>query len=111
MYGLIECRAPRNRKTPHICVAGGSKSLTDEVVMSKSRENFVRLAERRTRRALKDIRLIGNLSNRSNYSWSDEDVASIFSALEAEMKTARRRFAEEPRGNLEVSFSLSPEGT
>lgn len=77
--------------------------------MSKSRDNFVRLAESRTRRALKDIRLIGNLSNRSNYSWNDEDVATIFSALEAEMKVARQRFAEEPGGKLEVSFSLPSE--
>jgi len=39
--------------------------------MKGKRENFVRLAEGRVNRALKDIRLIGNLSNRSAYSYSD----------------------------------------
>lgn len=74
--------------------------------MSKSRENFVRLAEKRTRRALKDIRLIGNLSNRTNYLWNDRDVVAIFSALELEIKAAKRRYADEPEGKREASFSL-----
>jgi hypothetical protein len=37
--------------------------------MGESRERFVHLAESRTRKAIKDIRLIGNLSNKSNVSF------------------------------------------
>ena len=48
--------------------------------MKGKRENFVRLAEGRVNRALKDIRLIGNLSNRSAYSYSDEDVKKTMHA-------------------------------
>ena len=33
--------------------------------MSKNRDKFVELAEKRVTRALKDIRLIGNLSNKT----------------------------------------------
>jgi hypothetical protein len=75
-------------------------------MMSKARENFVRLAEARTRRALKDLRLIGNLSNRSNYSWRDDDVARIFAALDSELKAAKQRFLDAQRKKSEIEFKL-----
>lgn len=53
---------------------------------------FVEIAEKRVSRLLKDIRLIGNLSNKSNYSYEAEDVTKIFSAIESEVKASRRRF-------------------
>jgi hypothetical protein len=45
------------------------------------RAKFVRLANARVPRALKDIALIGNLSVRSNYDYSKADAAAIISAL------------------------------
>jgi hypothetical protein len=57
-----------------------------------SREKSVELAERRVNRAVKDIRLIGNLSSRSSYSYDEGDVRQIFVALEKEIKQARDRF-------------------
>ena len=63
--------------------------------MKDKRESFVRLAEGRVNRAVKDIRLIGNLSNRSAYSYSDEDVKKIFSALQREIELARSRFGDD----------------
>jgi len=51
----------------------------------KDRAKFVELAEKRVTRAIKDIRLIGNLSNKSNYSYTDQDVRKIIRALEAEI--------------------------
>lgn len=59
---------------------------------TKSREKFIELAEKRVNRAIKDIRLVGNLSNKSNYKYSDEDVRTIFAAIEKELKQARERF-------------------
>ena len=47
----------------------------------KDRKKFVELAENRVSRAIKDIKLIGNLSNKSNYSYTGEDVRKIHSAL------------------------------
>ena len=58
----------------------------------KSRERFVTLAEKRVARAIKDMRLIGNLSNRSNYTYTDEDVKKIIAALNAELSNMKRRF-------------------
>jgi hypothetical protein len=60
--------------------------------MVKKKANFVRLAESRVSRVLKDIRLIGNLSNRSAYEYSEEDVRKIFKALQREIDAAKSRF-------------------
>ena len=71
----------------------------------KSRERFVGLAEKRVARAIKDIRLIGNLSNRSNYTQTDEDVKKIVNILNAELGNMKKRFEtrNEPE---EVVFRL-----
>lgn len=66
--------------------------------MKDKRENFVRLAEGRVNRALKDIRLIGNLSNRAAYSYNDDDIKKIFKALQRELELARSRFSDEESG-------------
>lgn len=61
--------------------------------MSESKqEKFKRLAKQRGDRVLKDIELLGNLSNRNNYDYSDADVKKIFTALEEEMRIAKLRF-------------------
>ena len=74
--------------------------------MTKSRENFVRLAEKRTARTLKDIKLLGNLSNRTNYSYTEKDVKRIFGALEKELKVAKQKFNDEIETGRETVFKL-----
>lgn len=70
------------------------------------RRRFVELAGKRVSKALHDIQLIGNLSNRSNYDYREEDVARIFKALNAEVRSCKRRF-ELALGNKNHSrFSL-----
>lgn len=64
-----------------------------EVAMREAdRSKFVELAGKRVTKALNHIRLIGNLSNRSNYDYTDEDVAKIFRALTDEVSACRKRF-------------------
>lgn len=58
----------------------------------KSRTKFVELAEKRVSRAINDLRLIGNLSNRSNYSYTPEDARKIVKALKDEVEAVRARF-------------------
>ena len=60
--------------------------------MGKNRDKFVELAEKRVSRVVKDIRLIGNLSNRTNYSYSDEDVKKIMGTLKSEISKIQKRF-------------------
>jgi hypothetical protein len=58
----------------------------------EDRRKFVELAEKRVQRALKDIKLIGNLSNRSNYSYTDADVKKIHAALKKGLEEMKARF-------------------
>ncbi len=46
---------------------------------------FVELANKRVNRALKDIQLIGNLSNRQNYDFSDDQAKQIIKVLQQEI--------------------------
>lgn len=70
-----------------------------------SAERFKRLAEARVTKTIRDIRLIGNLSNRNNYAYSAADIDKIFKALDRELKTARTKF-EGGRGDDDVRFIL-----
>ncbi len=60
--------------------------------MTQKSETFKRLANMRVNKALNDLRLIGNLSNRSNYEFSAEEVDAIMSALKTGMAECRKRF-------------------
>ncbi|MGJ8641314.1 MAG: hypothetical protein ACSHYA_18130 [Opitutaceae bacterium] len=62
------------------------------------RQKFTDLAERRTTNAIKQIRLIGNLSNKGNYSYEEKDISKIVSALSSEIKTMKERFSSEGAG-------------
>jgi transcription elongation GreA/GreB family factor len=59
---------------------------------SRNRERFIRLAEKRVTRTIRDIRLIGNLSNKSNYTYDQDEAQKIIRTLEAEIKNLRQRF-------------------
>lgn len=56
------------------------------------REKFVRLATKRVNNALKAIQLVGNLSNRSNYDYTEPDVQKIFRALQDELAVSKKKF-------------------
>ena len=56
------------------------------------REKFVRLATKRVNAALKAMHLIGNLSNKSNYDYSQQDVQKIFRALQDGVTTCKKKF-------------------
>ena len=71
----------------------------------KSRERFVHLAEKRVIRTIKDLKLIGNLANKSNYSYDQNDADRIIKALEEELKLLKGRF--ESAGNArDIVFKL-----
>lgn len=72
---------------------------------SKKRSKFVELATKRVNRAIKDLRLIGNLSNRAAYEYTDEDVRKILRALQRELETVKSRFSG-PGDAGETDFTL-----
>jgi hypothetical protein len=66
---------------------------------NQDREKFARLATKRVSKALKAIQLIGNLSNKSNYDYTPEDVHKIFKALQDELSLSRKKFELAQRRN------------
>lgn len=73
--------------------------------MRDKRAKFVELANNRVTRTIRDMRLIGNLSNRSNYDYSDEDVKRILRALQKEIEIVRTRFST-GGGGSDAEFKL-----
>ncbi len=73
--------------------------------MSAKRENFVRLAEARVSRALDSIRVIGNLSNRSNYEYDEQDVKKIIKTLQDEVAKVKMQL-EAKSGVSKQQFKL-----
>lgn len=55
-------------------------------------QRFKRIAEVRTNAVLDRLRILGNLSNRQMYSYSEEDIDKIFSAITKQIKEVRAKF-------------------
>lgn len=67
-------------------------------------EKFRRLATARVNKTLAAIEKIGNLSNKSTYAYSDEQIDKIFTALEAKLTSTHEKFKKEEKA--EESFTL-----
>jgi hypothetical protein len=65
-------------------------------------ERFKRVAALRVQRILDNLRLLGNCSNKSVYSYSAQDITKIFSAIDKEYKRVKALF-DKPNNNV---FSL-----
>ena len=70
-----------------------------------AREKFVELANKRVTRAIKDLRLVGNLANRRNYTYDEADAKKVIRALQREMDALKARFRGDDDGENSV-FSL-----
>jgi hypothetical protein len=60
--------------------------------MRDKRSRFVELAEARVTRATQQLRLIGNLSNLNNYTYSETDAQKILATLDGEVKLLKAKF-------------------
>ena len=55
-------------------------------------ERFKRVATARTNAIFNKIRILGNCSNRQIYSYSEEDIDKIFSAINKQLREVRAKF-------------------
>lgn len=55
-------------------------------------EKFIELANKRVNKAVKDINLIGNLSNKRNYSYNEEQAKKIIKALQQSVDQVKAGF-------------------
>ena len=72
----------------------------------KDRHKFIDLANKRVSKALQTIQLIGNLSNRSNYDYTQDDVAKIMKALTDEVSACRKKFEIAIKKQSKPEFEL-----
>lgn len=65
---------------------------------------FRRIGTKRVNRALQSVSLLGNLSNRSTYAYSEGDVKKMFERLRDCLDTAEAKFTPSYRDQDEFSF-------
>ena len=68
---------------------------TSESPARDPREKFVQLANKRVNKAIKDLRLVANLSNRGSYSYDEAQVRKIIRALKKEVENVKARFTND----------------
>ena len=67
-------------------------------------ERFRRLAEKRTNAVIRNIRILGNCSNKSSYEYTKGEIEKIFNAIYSELREAKARFKF--KNNKENNFKL-----
>ena len=74
---------------------------------SQKRLKFAELAGKRVNRATTAIRMIGNLSNRTNYEWTEIDTKLILKELRKAIKEVEDRFLNNGSRSND-HFSINP---
>jgi hypothetical protein len=73
----------------------------------EKRSRFVNTAPGRTRAVLKALRVLGNCSNRSSYSFTEDEAAKVIYAVGRAVEELNERFREPPKASrLEDTFEL-----
>ena len=72
------------------------------ITPKNKRDRFLRVAQGRTVKVLRAIRILGRCSNKSSYEYTAADVEKIFAAVQEELDDAKRKFS----GEKAVKFSL-----
>ena len=60
--------------------------------MEDKSAKFKRIATKRTLDIIEKIRILGNTSNKSSYSYTEEEVSKIFRTIETELKEQKAKF-------------------
>ncbi len=63
--------------------------------MDTKKENFKRIAENRTNKIIELISKLHNLSNSSFYEYTEDQIDSIFNAIQEELDKQREEFRKD----------------
>ena len=72
--------------------------------METKNERFKRLAEKRTRKVLNEIRVLSNLSNKGLYEYAPEQLRKIFGTIRDSLTKAEGRFKGEQKRGTEFNL-------
>jgi hypothetical protein len=80
----------------------------DVIKKSKSAkaEAFKRVAEKRTRKVLESLRLLGQCSNRRSYEYTDEQILKIFREIRSSLRRAEQSFDTTTDNKKSSKFTL-----
>ena len=62
--------------------------------MENKKENFKRIAEKRTNKIIESISKLQNLLNSSFYEFTDEQIEQVFNAIQSELDNQKRAFKD-----------------
>jgi hypothetical protein len=79
-------------------------SITDS---TEKRDRFIRIAEARTSRAIKSVRLIRNLNNKYLYEYESDEIKLIISTLQNEVDELTRAFEKKNAKNSSFRINQS----
>ena len=65
----------------------------------EKREKFMQISAKRVNSILQKLKILGNLSNRSNYYYEKEDVLKVFQAIEKATREVKDRFLNKEKNN------------
>ena len=71
------------------------------------KKEFIRLANKRVNKTINYIRLVGNLANKTNYTYEDKQASKIVSALELEIRMVKDKFKRINKNGGDDTFEIS----
>lgn len=71
-------------------------------VMNIKSKKFIELANKRVSKTIKEIQLIGNLANKQNYEYTDQQAKQIIKALQQELDDVKYSFSSKMISNKKV---------
>ena len=85
MFAVAVCNSTQ-------CKSSKSKIIKSKPLNSVKNYKFSKLISKRLPRAQNAIKLVGNLSRRSSYKYTDEEAQSIIKSLSKAMRDLRKKF-------------------
>lgn len=68
--------------------------------MNARSDKFIVLANNRVNKLIKQLKLVGNLSNKSHYDYSEDDAKKIITAIESEVRNLKQKFLKNKKNKL-----------
>jgi len=62
------------------------------MIQETRHERFKRIATKRTNEVIKQIRILGNCSNKSSYEFTVIEINKIFSEIDKQLKLTKAKF-------------------
>lgn len=66
-------------------------------IMDNKKDNFKRIAEKRTNKIIESISKLQNLTNTSFYEYTDEQIELIFKVIQEELDNQKKIFEDDKK--------------